>query len=344
MSKSFGNQIGITDPPAEMYGKTLRIPDELARVLVRAAARRRGPGRTWARATRSAPSRARSWSASGATDAAAEAEAGFDRVFIAHELPDEIEEVALAANGGTLHLPEVIVDGLRGLALGGAAQAGPGRRQARRRAAAGRAARRAGRGAGRPRAAARQAPVPAPADRLAGKFLAGPLDGLGAPCYTAAPRHGEALQPAGGMTSGDRCARLRCPLGSQTPERAQKLRRNPLQQGAAVFENSTACTFDGSLPSECVQVSRCRRALPRAATGTRNQKYRSASSTEQVVTLSSARSASCVPAGPRVAYDALCEVLHGEFDPGSGRTLAACLTHASGATNQGLPWGRAANG
>src|SRR3954454_18620095 len=34
---------------------------------------------------------------------------------------------------------------------------------------------------------------------------------------------------------------------------------------------------------------------------------------------------------------------HGEFDPGSGRTLAACLTHASGATNQGLPWGKAAN-
>src|SRR5882757_10032837 len=38
------------------------------------------------------------------------------------------------------------------------------------------------------------------------------------------------------------------------------------------------------------------------------------------------------------------EVLHGEFDPGSGRTLAACLTHASGATNRGLPRGKAANG
>src|SRR3954453_21287791 len=38
------------------------------------------------------------------------------------------------------------------------------------------------------------------------------------------------------------------------------------------------------------------------------------------------------------------QVFYGEFDPGSGRTLAACLTHASGATNQGLPWGRAANG
>src|SRR3954451_25018147 len=30
-------------------------------------------------------------------------------------------------------------------------------------------------------------------------------------------------------------------------------------------------------------------------------------------------------------------VLHGEFDPGSGRTLAACLTHASGATNRACP-------
>ena len=29
MSKSFGNHIGVTDPPGEMYGKTLRIPDEL---------------------------------------------------------------------------------------------------------------------------------------------------------------------------------------------------------------------------------------------------------------------------------------------------------------------------
>src|SRR5215212_7538811 len=37
-------------------------------------------------------------------------------------------------------------------------------------------------------------------------------------------------------------------------------------------------------------------------------------------------------------------VFHGEFDPGSGRTLAACLTHASGATNLASARGRAANG
>src|ERR687897_1685551 len=29
MSKSLGNHIGVTDPPAEMYGRTMRIPDEL---------------------------------------------------------------------------------------------------------------------------------------------------------------------------------------------------------------------------------------------------------------------------------------------------------------------------
>src|SRR3954453_16758623 len=55
--------------------------------------------------------------------------------------------------------------------------------------------------------------------------------------------------------------------------------------------------------------------------------------------------APCVRAAPRVMRRQLfMEVLHGEFDPGSGRTLAACLTHASGATNRGLPRGRAANG
>ena len=43
MSKSLGNQIGVTDPPEEMYGKTMAIPDEaMARVLP-AAARPRAP-------------------------------------------------------------------------------------------------------------------------------------------------------------------------------------------------------------------------------------------------------------------------------------------------------------
>jgi tyrosyl-tRNA synthetase len=43
-------------------------------------------------------------------EAAAEAETGFDRVFIAHELPEEIEEAVVQAQNGTVHLPAVIAD------------------------------------------------------------------------------------------------------------------------------------------------------------------------------------------------------------------------------------------
>jgi hypothetical protein len=62
-------------------------------------------------------------------------------------------------------------------------------------------------------------------------------------------------------------------------------------------------------------------------------------------TPSTARGGLCVLAH-RNRASTLCVkyTLHGEFDPGSGRTLAACLTHASGATNRGLPRGKAANG
>ncbi|HWK28243.1 MAG TPA: tyrosine--tRNA ligase [Solirubrobacter sp.] len=107
MSKSYGNQIGITDPPSEMFGKTLKIPDtEIGPwydLLIGAPA----PAELSARDAKRELARrlvARFWS----PEDAVEAEAGFDRVFVAHELPEEIEEAVLAANGGTVHLPEVI--------------------------------------------------------------------------------------------------------------------------------------------------------------------------------------------------------------------------------------------
>jgi tyrosyl-tRNA synthetase len=113
MSKSLGNHIGITEPPADMYGTTLRIPDtELASwydLLIGspppADAGPRDAKRALARALVS-----RYWGA----DAAAEAEAGFDRVFIAHDLPEDIEEFVVEGNGDLLHLPEVIVSAFGG--------------------------------------------------------------------------------------------------------------------------------------------------------------------------------------------------------------------------------------
>jgi tyrosyl-tRNA synthetase len=108
MSKSFGNQIGISEPPAEMYGKTLRIPDRLLESwygLLLGGAIPDGLGPRDAKRALARALVARFWG----EEAASEAETGFDRVFIAHELPEEIEEVELSANGGMLHLPEVLV-------------------------------------------------------------------------------------------------------------------------------------------------------------------------------------------------------------------------------------------
>jgi tyrosyl-tRNA synthetase len=107
MSKSFGNQIGITERPSEMYGKTLRIPDELLASWYDLLLGHPVPADVGPRDAKRALARAlveRFWDA----DAAAEAEAGFDRVFISHQMPEEIDERVVAANGGTLHLPEVI--------------------------------------------------------------------------------------------------------------------------------------------------------------------------------------------------------------------------------------------
>jgi tyrosyl-tRNA synthetase len=107
MSKSFNNQIGITEPPGEMYGKTLRIPDTLLESWYDLLFGRRPPVELGPRDAKRAMARALVARFHGDA-AAAEAEAAFDRVFIAHEAPAEVPEAAIAADGGTLHLPEVI--------------------------------------------------------------------------------------------------------------------------------------------------------------------------------------------------------------------------------------------
>ena len=127
----------MTEPPDEMYGKTLRIPDEQIAPWYSLLLGEEPPAGAGPRDAKRALARAlvtRFHSAA----AAAEAEAGFDRVFIAHELPEEIEEAEVAA--AERHRPPAGGDrrGVRPLALRGAADARPGRRAARRRAAGGR--------------------------------------------------------------------------------------------------------------------------------------------------------------------------------------------------------------
>jgi tyrosyl-tRNA synthetase len=110
MSKSLGNYIGVTDPPDEMFGKLMSVPDavmdqyyllligddvpaeaapveakrELARRLVE---RFHGEG------------------------AGVAAEAAFDRVHVRREVPDDIPVAALApGEDGVVHLPALISD------------------------------------------------------------------------------------------------------------------------------------------------------------------------------------------------------------------------------------------
>ena len=111
MSKSFGNHIGVTEPPGEMYGKTRRIPDELIGQWYSLLLGSDPPEELGPRDAKRALARAlvaRFHSAQDATDA----EAAFDLVFVDHELPppEEIEEATVRSQNGTAHLPAVIAD------------------------------------------------------------------------------------------------------------------------------------------------------------------------------------------------------------------------------------------
>jgi tyrosyl-tRNA synthetase len=96
MSKSLGNAIGLTDSPREMFGRTMRIPDELMADWYRLAtdlpegeiAERLAGNPRDAKAALGADLVRRYHGAEAATEARAE----FDRMFRDKGLPDEIAE------------------------------------------------------------------------------------------------------------------------------------------------------------------------------------------------------------------------------------------------------------
>jgi tyrosyl-tRNA synthetase len=107
MSKSYGNDIGITEPPGEMYGKTLRIPDTLLDEWYSLLLGERPPEGLGPRDQKRALARA-------LVARFHEAESAFDRVFIAHDVPADVPDFAFSANGGTVHLPELVASAFGG--------------------------------------------------------------------------------------------------------------------------------------------------------------------------------------------------------------------------------------
>jgi tyrosyl-tRNA synthetase len=110
MSKSLGNYVGVTDPPEEMFGKLMSIPDEAMAEYYRLLLGLEQPDGPPNQAKRELGRRiVDRFHGEGAGRGAEE---HFNRVFVQHSAPEEMPEVALAdyrADGnGLVHLPRLI--------------------------------------------------------------------------------------------------------------------------------------------------------------------------------------------------------------------------------------------
>jgi tyrosyl-tRNA synthetase len=109
MSKSLGNHIGITDEPQEMYGKTMSIPDEAMGEYYRLLLGQELDGELGPREAKRALAREIVTGLYSSEDATS-AEAYFDKVFVAREIPDEIEQAIFDPHDGLVHLPGLMAD------------------------------------------------------------------------------------------------------------------------------------------------------------------------------------------------------------------------------------------
>ncbi|MCL2631928.1 MAG: tyrosine--tRNA ligase [Coriobacteriia bacterium] len=135
MSKSYGNQIGITDEPNEMFGKVMSIPDEsMPNYLYLASTftveESEAMIAEWQADTLHPNTLKRRLAANIVTayhseaDAQA-AEAEFDRIYRQHEIPTDIEEITIQPaidDDGLVYLPGVLQE------IGFAASASEARR------------------------------------------------------------------------------------------------------------------------------------------------------------------------------------------------------------------------
>jgi tyrosyl-tRNA synthetase len=111
MSKSLGNYIGVSEAPEEMFGKTMRVPDEAMPEYFRLVLGSEPPPAL-------TPNEAKRALARGVVErfhdasAAEAAEQHFNRLFVEHGAPDEVEELDLSPfagdGGGEVHLPALM--------------------------------------------------------------------------------------------------------------------------------------------------------------------------------------------------------------------------------------------
>jgi tyrosyl-tRNA synthetase len=107
MSKSLGNYVAVTDPPEEMFGKLMSVPDEAMGEYWRLVLGEEQPGGHPGAAKRELARRVveRFWDRA----AAEAAEDRFDQVHVRREVPEDVEVAEIRAewmgDGGEVHLP-----------------------------------------------------------------------------------------------------------------------------------------------------------------------------------------------------------------------------------------------
>jgi tyrosyl-tRNA synthetase len=110
MSKSYGNYIGVTDPPEEMFGKVMRVPDAIMGTYYDLLLGE-GPAPEAAAVEAKRELARRIVARFHGEPAAREAEEHFDRLHKEHRPPEQIEEVRLSTaeiSDGSVHLPALV--------------------------------------------------------------------------------------------------------------------------------------------------------------------------------------------------------------------------------------------
>ncbi len=109
MSKSLGNHVGITDPPEEMFGRVMSLPDAAMDEWFTLLGAERPPAGASPRDAKRALARVLVARFHG-RKAAAGAEARFDRVHVGHQAPEDVPELVVSPLDGVLHVPALLAD------------------------------------------------------------------------------------------------------------------------------------------------------------------------------------------------------------------------------------------
>jgi tyrosyl-tRNA synthetase len=107
MAKSAGNYIGVTEPPDEIFGKTMSVPDDAMPLYYDLLLDRELDPDAHPNESKRVLARELVARFAGGEEAARRAEEHFDRLHKRHEAPQEVEDAPLPA-GATVHLPEAL--------------------------------------------------------------------------------------------------------------------------------------------------------------------------------------------------------------------------------------------